>query len=178
MKKNFLIVLAAFIGLSAFGQFHDAKEPFMTKSFKEAFSSTEVETTGGNISVTGITTGDAKVEVYITSNNGKNNLSKDEIQKRLNEMYDLNVSVSNNKLIASAKSKERIRDWKKTLNISFKLFVPKATANDLSTSGGNISLENLSGNQEFATSGGSLHINNIGGKVRGRTSGGNIDLQD
>jgi len=41
MKKNFLIVLAAFIGLSAFGQFHDAKEPFMTKSFKEAFSSTE-----------------------------------------------------------------------------------------------------------------------------------------
>ena len=178
MKKNLLIVLAAFISLSAFAQFNGDKEPFITKSFKESFSSTDVQTTGGNISVTGITTGDAKVEVYITSNNGKNNLSKDEIQKRLNEMYDLNVSVSNNKLIASAKSKERIKDWKKTLNISFKLFVPKATANDLSTSGGNISLENLSGNQEFATSGGNLHINNIGGKVRGRTSGGNIDLQD
>ena len=176
MKKNLLIVLAAFISLSAFAQFNGDKEPFITKSFKESFSSTDVQTTGGNISVTGITTGDAKVEVYITSNNGKNNLSKDEIQKRLDEMYNLDVSVSGNKLVAIAKSKERIRDWKKALNISFKLFVPKTTANDLSTSGGNISLSNLSGNQDFSTSGGNLDIDNVSGKIRGRTSGGNIDL--
>jgi len=89
MKKNLLIVLAAFISLSAFAQFNGDKEPFITKSFKESFSSTDVQTTGGNISVTGITTGDAKVEVYITSNNGKNNLSKDEIQKRKLELLQI-----------------------------------------------------------------------------------------
>src|SRR4030095_6960234 len=119
MKKNFLIVLGAFISLSAFSQFNGAKEPFMTKSFKESFSSTHVETTGGNIAVAGTSTGDAKVEVYITSNNGWKSLSKEEIQKRLTEMYDLDISVSSNKLVATAKSKERIRDWKKALNISF-----------------------------------------------------------
>ena len=179
MKKNFLIVLAVLVSLSSFSQFNGAKEPFLTKSFKgESFSSTQVQTTGGNISVTGITTGDAKVEVYITSNNGWKNLSKDEIQKRLNEMYDLDISVSNNKLVATAKSKEKIKDWKKALNISFKLFVPKAMANDLSTSGGNISLSILSGSQDFTTSGGNINIDNVSGKVRGRTSGGNIDLKN
>ena len=176
MKKNFLIVLAAVISLSASAQFNGAKEPFITKSFKESFNSTEVQTTGGNISVTGITSGDAKVEVYITSNNGLISPSKEEIQKRLNEMYDLDISVANNKLVATAKSKERINNWKKTLNISFKLFVPKSTANDLSTSGGNIKLSDLSGGQDFTTSGGNLDIDNVSGKIRGRTSGGNIDL--
>ena len=178
MKKILLIVLTAFIGFSTFGQFNGAKEPFLTKSFKETFSSTEVQTTGGNIAVTGITTGDAKVEMYVTSNNGLKKLSKEEIQKRLNEMYDLDISVSNNKLVATAKSKERIRDWKKALNISFKLFVPRTIANNLSTSGGNINLSNLSGNQDFTTSGGNLNIDNVAGKVRGRTSGGNIDLKN
>ncbi len=176
MKKNFLFGLSILVGLSAFSQFNGGKEPFMTKSFKESFSSTEVETTGGNISVTGTTSGDAKVEVYITSNNGLTSPSREEIQKRLNEMYDLDVSVNNNKLVATAKPKERITNWKKALNISFKLYVPKTTANDLSTSGGNIKLSNLSGSQDFSTSGGNLDIDNVSGKIKGRTSGGNIDL--
>jgi DUF4097 and DUF4098 domain-containing protein YvlB len=116
------------------------------------------------------------VEVYITSNNGLTSPSKEEIQKRLSEMYDLDVSVTNNKLVATAKPKERITNWKKALNISFKLYVPKSTANDLSTSGGNIKLSNLSGSQDFSTSGGNLDIDNVSGKIKGRTSGGNIDL--
>jgi len=177
MKRNFLIVLAAFISLSAVAQFKGDKEPFLTKSFKsESFNSTKVQTSGGNITVAGTATGEAKVEVYVTTNNGKNNLTKEEIQQRLNEMYDLDISVNNNKLVATAKSKEKIKDWKKALNIGFKLFVPKNTANDLSTSGGNIGLSSLSGNQDFSTSGGNLNIDNVGGKIKGRTSGGNIDL--
>src|SRR5688572_2347668 len=179
MKRNFLIVLAAFLSLSAVAQFKGDKEPFLTKSFKsETFNSTKVQTSGGNITVAGTAAGEAKVEVYVTTNNGKNNLSREEIQQRLNEMYDLEISVNNNKLVATAKSKEKIKDWKKALNIGFKLFVSKNTANDLSTSGGNISLSNLSANQDFTTSGGNLDIDNVGGKIRGRTSGGNISLDN
>src|SRR5436853_3780015 len=137
-----------------------------------------VETSGGGISVACVPASEARIEVYVSPNNNKNDLSKAEIQQRLNELYDLNISVASNKLTATAKSKERIKDWKKALNISFKVFVPKNVSTDLSTSGGSISLTNVSGNQNFSTSGGNLNVDNVSGKVDGRTSGGGIDLEN
>lgn len=179
MKKNFLIAFATLVSFQVIAQFKGDKEPFMTKSFNSgSFSGTKVETSGGNIAVTGVDGNESKVEVYIRSSNGKNELTKEEIQQRLDEMYDLDVSVSNNKLVAIAKSKVRIKDWKKALSIGFKLFVPKAVANELTTSGGNISLANLTGNQDFTTSGGNLDIDNVSGKTDGKTSGGNISVKN
>ena len=96
----------------------------------------------------------------------------------MNDLYDLNVSVANNKLTATAKQKGKINDWKKSLNISFKVFVTKDVSTDLSTSGGSISLTNLSGKQNFSTSGGGLSINNVSGNIDGRTSGGSISVEN
>ena len=62
--------------------------------------------------------------------------------------------------------------------ISFKVFVPKNTSSALSTSGGNIHLQNLNGLQDFATSGGSLRLQHVSGKVKGRTSGGSIQADN
>jgi len=176
MKKFFLLTLITALSFSVMAQ---NKEPYMTKSLSsESVKSTEVQTSGGSISVTGVNSAaETKVEVYISGNNGKNEISKEEIAQRL-EKYDLNVSVSNNRLTAIAKPKERNMDWKKGLSISFKIFVLKNISTDLSTSGGSISLTNLTGDQRFTTSGGSLHIDNVGGKMDGRTSGGSIDLKD
>ena len=176
MKKFFLLTLITALSFSVMAQ---NKEPYMTKSLSsESVKSTEVQTSGGSISVTGVNSAaETKVEVYISGNNGKNEISKEEIAQRL-EKYDLNVSVSNNRLTAIAKPKERNMDWKKGLSISFKIFVLKNISTDLSTSGGSISLTNLTGDQRFTTSGGSLHIDNVGGKMDGRTSGGSIDLKN
>ena len=176
MRKLFLLMFITAIGFYANAQ---NKEPYMTKSLSgESVKNTEVQTSGGSISVTGVSAaGETKVEVYISGNNGKNEISKEEIQKRLAQ-YDLNVSVSNNKLTAIAKPKERNMDWKKGLSISFKIYVLKNTSTDLTTSGGSISLTNLNGNQNFTTSGGSLNIDNVGGKIDGRTSGGSITVQN
>ena len=151
----------------------------MTKSLSsESVKSTEVQTSGGSISVTGVNSAaETKVEVYISSNNGRDNISKEEIEKRLQE-YDLNVTVSNNKLTAVAKPKHRDFDWKKGLSISFRIYVLKNISTDLTTSGGSISLTNVTGDQQFTTSGGSLHVNNVGGKIDGRTSGGSIKLEN
>ena len=144
----------------------------MTKSLSnESVKNVEVTTSGGSISVSGVNASDARIEVFISSNNGKNDLSKTEIQQRLNELYDLNIAVANGKLSAIAKSKERIKDWKKSLNISFKVFVPKNVSTDLTTSGGSISLSNISGNQNFSTSGGSLNVDNVSGKVDEQAAG-------
>jgi len=149
----------------------------MTKSLSnESIKDVDVETSGGSIAVSGVTT-NARIEVYITSNNNKE-LTKEEIQKRLDEKYNLDISVANNKVTATARLKEKMTDWKKALNISFKVFVPRNVSTDLSTSGGSISLTNLSGNLKFSTSGGSLDLDNVGGNVDGRTSGGSINLQN
>ena len=174
MRKLFLLNLVIAISFSVIAQ---NKEPYMTKSLSsESVKSTEVQTSGGSISVTGVnSTAETKVEVYISGNNGKNEISKEEIVKRL-EDYDLTVSVSNNKLTAFAKPKQRNMDWKKGLSISFKVFVLKNSSTDLSTSGGSINLTNLTGEQKFSTSGGSLNIDNVGGNIDGRTSGGSIHL--
>ena len=155
-------------------------EPYQTKSLSnESIKNIKVETSGGSISVTGGSNSEARIEVYVRGNNGRENmLSKEEIQKRLSEDYDLNISVSNNKLTAIAKPKERNMNWKRALNISFKIYSPEAVSTDLSTSGGSISLKNLTGTQDFSTSGGSLRIDNLGGDVHGRTSGGTIDVEN
>ncbi|HEU4632420.1 MAG TPA: hypothetical protein VFS22_00455 [Flavisolibacter sp.] len=178
MRKLFLFLLLALGVTFLNAQDKHEKEPFLTKSLSsEAVKNVEVQTSGGSISVAGISS-NARIEVYISSNNSNDNLSKEEIQKRLDEKYDLTIAVSNNKLSAIARTKEKIRDWKKALNISFKIYVPQNVSTELTTSGGSIHLTNLSGNQDFTTSGGSLHIDGLSGKVTGRTSGGSIHLEN
>jgi len=175
MKKYLLFFALGAIQFSLKAQ--TDKTPFMTKSLSnESIKDVEVETSGGSIAVSGVTT-NARIEVYITSNNNKE-LTKEEIQQRLNDKYNLDISVANNKVKATARLKEKMTDWKKALNISFKVFVPRNVSTDLSTSGGSISLENLSGNLKFSTSGGSLNLDNVGGNVDGRTSGGSINLEN
>lgn len=180
MKKFFLIALTITLSVSANAQFKTDKEPFLTKSLSnESFNNAELRTSGGSISVAGVNASEARIEVYVYPSHSKDNFSKEEIQKQLTERYDLDVSVSNNKLVVIAKAKEKMNDWwNNTLTISFKLFVPKNITTNLSTSGGSISLVNLSANQEFSTSGGSLNVDNVSGKINGRTSGGSINLQN
>jgi len=175
MKKLLSLFLMVSIGLAVQAQ-KDGESPFMTKSFgNQSIKKVKSETSGGNITVTSVPAAEARVEVYVHTSDGRNkSLSKDEIQKRLTEDYDLTVAVSGNELSTIARSKKRNLDWKKALSISFKIFVPREISTDLTTSGGNISLSDLAGTQEFTTSGGNLVVEKIKGKINGTTSGGNI----
>jgi hypothetical protein len=177
MRKYFLVLSLIAISAAVKAQFD--KEPYITKSLSnQSIQIAKVQTSGGSIAVAGVSAGDAKIEVYITGNNGMVNLSKDEIQKRLEENYELKISVDGNTLNAYAKQKHDDWDWKRALNISFKVYVPKNVSTDLSTSGGSIHLNDLSGTQKFRTSGGSLHVDNVSGKIDGGTSGGSIHLSN
>lgn len=176
MKKYLLFLLFVSLSIATLAQ---TKDPYLVKSLgSDAVKSVDVQTSGGSISVTGVDASQARVEVFVTDNRGHNSLSKEEIKQRLEELYALDISVSGNKLTAIARSKERIKDWKKALNISFKVYVPRSVSTDLNTSGGNISVDNIAGDQKFSTSGGSLHVMNVSGKVNGRTSGGNIHVEN
>lgn len=178
MKTILSAIACLFVAFVAVSQDNDQK-PYLTKTFNaSSVKALNVRTSGGSIGVAG-QNGDAKVEVYIRSNNwnGKSELSKEEIEDRLKE-YELTVGLEGETLVCKAKRKNENEkwDWKQALSISFKITVPEKTATDLATSGGSITLAKLSGNQNFSTSGGSLHLDDLSGNVKGRTSGGSIHL--
>jgi hypothetical protein len=181
MKKFALgIALLMTVG-TVKSQYVVGKDPYMTKSLAgQSIKNVEVETSGGSIDVTGGTGADARVEVYVWPNNYKKgeSISKEELQKRLDEFYEISINIANNKVTAIAKTKKRNMDWKKSVSVSFKVFVQQNVSTDLSTSGGSISLKNLTGTQNFTTSGGSLNVEKLSGKIKGQTSGGSIDLTD
>ncbi len=176
MKKY--LILLAMAAFSLVSKAQTDKEPYLTKSLgSESLSSAKVKTTGGSITVMGGNASEAKLEMYVTTNNGMNTLSKDEIKKRLDENYTIDISVNNNQLVATAKPKNSFSmNWKRSLNISFKLWVPVNVTTDLGTSGGSIQLSNLNGSHTFETSGGSISVDNVKGKMKGRGSGGSIHI--
>ena len=180
MKKLFLFFLTCYSAGTLTAQ-DQKNEPFTTKSFaNQSIKNVEVETSGGNIIVESASADKSRVEVFVRPSNGKKNaaLSREEIQKKLDEHYDLKIDLSGNKLIATAKSKSRKWDRNNALSISFRIFVGTNVSTHLTTSGGNIDIRSLSGVQKITTSGGNLAIDRIKGKVNGTTSGGNIHVKD
>jgi hypothetical protein len=176
MKKIFTIYFAVLLTTTVWAQDRD-REPYITKTFSnESIKEVLAETSGGSISVEG-GSDKARIEVYIQGNNGRN-LSKDEIEERIAEDYELSIGVSNGELRAIAEPKNKYFNWKRALNISFKLYVPESVSTDLNTSGGSITMKNLSGTHDFSTSGGSLSLDKLSGKIKGRTSGGSIHISN
>lgn len=175
MKKYLILLLLAVTTISSWAQ--NNQTLYLTQSLTDkSIQNVEAKTFGGNIRVRGGNSDDARIEVYITSNNG-HQLSKDEIEEKLKD-YDLNISASANQLTAIAKRKNKMMNWKKTISISFKIYVPQNVSTTLSTSGGSIYLDNLNGDENFSTSGGSLHVTKLTGRIKGRTSGGSVHIFD
>ncbi len=173
MKKILIMLLAVTATIVAKAQTDNI--PYLIKTFSAAnVQNVIARTSGGSINVIG-GNGEARVEVYIKGNNNKN-LNKADIEERLKNDYTLDVSVSSGKLSAVASQKNKMFNWKNALSISFKIYVPKTVSTNLNTSGGSISMSDLSGNHDFSTSGGSLNLNLLTGNVNGSTSGGSISI--
>src|SRR5437763_1515374 len=162
MKKYFSFVLLTALQFSGMAQVKSEKEPFMTKSLSsESIKDVQVQTSGGSISVSGVAPSEARVEVYVSPNNEKNDLSKAEIQQRLNQLYDLNISVASNKLTTTGGSLD-LKDLKGDIRAS--------------TSGGSVVGRNVEGELIAHTSGGSIHLSDLSCSLETSTSGGNIDV--
>ncbi len=180
MKKILLIFLVSCMGITLMAQHDMDREPFLTKSLAgQTVKNVEVETSGGNISVESAAIQQTRIEVFAWPSGSKKNavVSKEEIQKTMDEFYDLKIDISNNKVTAIAKSKSKNWNRKNSLSISFKVFVSTNVSTHLTTSGGNIDIRDLSGEQRITTSGGNLNIDKVKGKLKGTTSGGNIKVK-
>jgi hypothetical protein len=178
MKNYILLLFLACSTVASVAQDNDNRTPYLTKSLaSNAINSVIVNTSAGGISVSGQSGQAPRVEVYIRGDNNRE-LSKEEIQKRLNDDYDLSITVNGHEVSAIAKSKHNFSNWRRSLSISFKIYVPQQTATDLKTSGGGIRLDNLKGNETFSTSGGGLQLDRLYGTIHGTTSGGGINVSN
>jgi hypothetical protein len=178
MKTYLTLFIVVCQSMVALAQDNDNKTPYLTKSLAhDAISNVVVNTSAGGISVSGQSGQEPRVEVYIRGNNNRE-LSKEEIKKRLDEDYDLSVTVNGHEVTAIAKNKHNFSNWRNQISISFKIYVPEQVSTDLKTSGGGIRLDHLKGNETFTTSGGGLQIDKLSGMIHGRTSGGGIDVSN
>ncbi len=181
MKTYLTLFIVACQSVAALAQDNDNQTPYLTKSLaNDAISSVVVSTSAGGISVSGKSGESPRIEVYIRGNNNRE-LSKEEIKKRLDEDYDMTIAVNGHELNATVKRKhehEMNIDWRNSISISFKIYVPEHVTTDLKTSGGGINLDNLKGNENFRTSGGGLNIDKLSGTIHGHTSGGGINVSN
>ncbi|WP_259015577.1 DUF4097 family beta strand repeat-containing protein [Emticicia fluvialis] len=180
MKKLRLLFVTALSAISiSYAQ--DKESPYFVKTYRSAeIQNVNVRTSGGSITVIGQEGSEARVEIYVKPNNWNgSSLSKSEIEERLRE-YELSVKKEGSTIycVARRKNDSGWNNWKKSLNISFKIYSPEKISTDLQTSGGGITLKDLTGNLSFSTSGGGLKLYNLGGNIKGRTSGGGIDITD
>jgi hypothetical protein len=181
MKRRILtLCFVTCLSVATKAQDGNNKTPYLTKSLSgDAISSVVVNTSGGGIMVTGGGGQSPRIEVYINGSNNREQLNKEEIQKRLDKSYDMNIAVNGHELSATVKAKHDNIDWKRDgLNISFKIYVPENVSTNLHTSGGGIQLDNLRGKENFTTSGGGLIVNALNGDIHGHTSGGGIQVSN
>lgn len=154
------------------GEFKISKEKF---SFIQEYETPEniqlsLGTVGGNIEVKGYEGNRVKVAFVVTKSNGDVlEMTLDELQKYASFVITKegpNLSIQVKEL------------FKRNMSVGFIVQTPVKSACKISTSGGNLSLENLIGDQEMHTSGGNVHVDGLKGNLNARTSGGNIHLKE
>lgn len=153
-------------------------KPYLTKQFTlQQDGMLHVETSGGNIAVTGDDTDEVVVEMYVKKNGSWSDWFSDEDAQEVLEDYQIQIEQQGQEILAIAKKKKN--GWGSSkLSISFKVKVPRHISTQLSTSGGSVTLENVVGQQEATTSGGSLTFYRVSGDMQARTSGGSINVDD
>src|SRR5450432_3648123 len=179
MKNIAFAFILAVTCLAVQAQHSESHNLYTTKSFKDASPKKIIAgTSHGNISVSDVPASQTRVEVYVHSSNSNQELNKQEIQKRLDEYYTLEISLSGDVLNASVRQKKDILFNESGLSVSFVIYTPKAASSILKTSNGNIDLTGLEGSQDIETSHEVITISKITGKVIEQTSQGNVSVND
>jgi DUF4097 and DUF4098 domain-containing protein YvlB len=190
MKKIIVSFIVILLNISLFSVCVNAQhdELLSTYTFSElmmsSVNSLDVSTINGSITVNGSASSQAVVEVHVSQTGSTNRRNaqtetQEDVKQRIEAAYDIEVKVVDQKLVVTAKPKHtlvllgRIRD---NYTISFKITVPERINTSLSTTNGNIQMDNLTGKQTFKTVNGSVQLSNISEKVSGSTVNGRLSI--
>jgi len=151
-------------------------------SFKETYkvstpAGLKVSSSDGNIEVFPGNGTEIEVFFIVKRNNSVLEISRTALEE---EELTLTIIKTGNSLDIEVKypTNSFTIDWRDRINIDFKIYAPKATASDLRTSDGNVSLAGLISGQSLKTSDGNIQVSDIQGDVSAITSDGNIKSND
>jgi DUF4097 and DUF4098 domain-containing protein YvlB len=176
MKKNkftasMLVVLLIFLTATAFPKntklaSKDNLEVIKEKTFSiSPNKNLYLQTDQGDISVN--TWDESKVYVKILGN------------EKAKDKMTFDFSSSEDKIEIRAKKPHSFFNlFSSGIRLRFEIKVPKNFNVNLHTAGGNISVEDLTGENLLRTSGGNINLNHLAGNLDAKTSGGNFDIND
>ncbi len=178
MKTNLALVVLVNVILTSCidGSFvsNDGKYNTTNKdfSFTEEFSVStpavvKIATSAGDITAT--TANSNKVEVAFVVR--KDNKVLDITLEQLKELAQIEIINDTNKLEINVK-----KMFERRMSVGFIIKTPKQTSCNFVTSGGDITLTGVKGNQNIVTSGGDLIFSDISGNITTTTSGGDIKI--
>jgi len=174
-------MLLLFIGVSCSNasSFQFEGDPYLSQNFTiDGPGDLKVETSGASVSVSGTSGNTVIIDMYVKYKGKEIDRENADIEELLEE-YDLDFSQNGNTISLTAK-KSGGWGWNsdKSLNLSFKISVPHNMSTNINSSGGSISLTEISGNHEINTSGGSIKVAQSDGKLTTRSSGGSFRLEE
>jgi uncharacterized protein YneR len=166
------------------GLFLTAAQPALAQSSDKAYRveeysvsgqvSLEVRTSGGSISVVGSNEDEVIVEMYVRKRGDYVEPGDADLDD-----YEIEIAQDGNNVRAIVERRSGSWNWNNNgYSISFVVYAPEETRSRLKTSGGSLTVRNLSGSQELKTSGGSITAEGIRGKMILKTSGGSINMTE
>ena len=98
--------------------------------------------------------------------------------EEIRDEFDVELHQSGNEVVVAIRARHRLSSWFgwHSKGIRIEAVVPEAFNVDLKTSGGSVSIADLSGEVLAETSGGSIDVGQIEGPVHAKTSGGSVKL--
>jgi DUF4097 and DUF4098 domain-containing protein YvlB len=179
MRKIIFLAIFATVYSISFAQNNSSKDLYLTKSFNDAgFKKIDVETSHGDIDVSVVPAADSRIEVYVRSSDSYEELSKEQIKKRLDEYYTLDISIAPDVVRAVAYRKMDFPNGKPSLRISFMIYTTKSKSTVLKTNHGNIEISGMEGSQKLTTDHGDISAEQISGKLIAVTDHGNISVKE
>ncbi|WP_276373210.1 DUF4097 family beta strand repeat-containing protein [Chryseolinea sp. H1M3-3] len=173
MKTSLLYIFS----LLAFIPLHAQEFDYSFKESYDVSTPAQLDLTSfdGNLDV--FSSDGNKIEVYYIAKKGGRLLKID--RQELEKELIVESDHDKNSLKISIRDKKRYQaiNFELSINVHFKVFVPKETACRLTTSDGSISIAKLNSNQHCKTSDGSIEITEISGNVIGKTSDGDVHVK-
>jgi hypothetical protein len=154
-------------------------EPYLSQNYLlTGPGDLKVETSGSSVSVSGTTGNTVTIDMYVKYKGKEIDTESAEVEALL-EDYDLDFSQNGNTITLKAK-KSGSWGWNSDnrLSLAFKISVPHNMSTNINSSGGSISLTEITGEQEINTSGGSINVSKSDGKLLTRSSGGSFRLEE
>lgn len=169
------LAVSLFAVQSAFARFERTVEKTFTVSPGGTLT---VSTEGGDVKVRPGKGDQVHVVALQRFGRADNAAEADEVAKDL----QLNITQEGNDVKAEARFPRRSSGWMfgnwPLVQVSFTVTVPEQYNVDLTTSGGDIHVGDLTGSTRVKTSGGDLELGRLKGPVHGSTSGGDVTLEE